>query len=127
MASFQVKIGWKRLRKRENKNYRFVSFLADALWKIPKKYNKITKKKKIPLWLHFKPKSVERGWERDKIKIIVSFRPVRTWCVIENSKKIAKRFKKLNITIMAPFRAKIGWKRLRNGENKNYRILSFRS
>ena len=24
MASFQAKIGWKRLRKRENKNYRFV-------------------------------------------------------------------------------------------------------
>ena len=27
MASFQAKIGWKRARKRENKNYRFVSFL----------------------------------------------------------------------------------------------------
>ena len=26
MASFQNKIGWKMLRKRENKNYRFVSF-----------------------------------------------------------------------------------------------------
>ena len=26
MASFQAKIGWKRLTKRENKNYRFVSF-----------------------------------------------------------------------------------------------------
>ena len=30
MASFQAKIGWKRLTKRENKNYRFVSFLPDA-------------------------------------------------------------------------------------------------
>ena len=30
MASFQVKIGWKMMRKRENKNYRYVSFLADA-------------------------------------------------------------------------------------------------
>ena len=30
MASFQSKIGWKRLRKRENKNYRFVPFLPDA-------------------------------------------------------------------------------------------------
>ena len=37
MASFQAKIVWKMPRKRENKNYRFVSFLADALWKIPKK------------------------------------------------------------------------------------------
>ena len=26
MASFQAKIGWKRLTRRENKNYRFVSF-----------------------------------------------------------------------------------------------------
>ena len=30
MASFQAKIGWKRLRMRENKNYRPVSFLHDA-------------------------------------------------------------------------------------------------
>ena len=37
MASFQAKIVWKMPRKRENKNYRFVSFLADGLWKIRKK------------------------------------------------------------------------------------------
>ena len=37
MASFQAKIFWKRPRKRENKNYRFVSFLPDKLYKIPKK------------------------------------------------------------------------------------------
>ena len=30
MASFQEKIGWKRPRKRKNKNYRFVSFLPSA-------------------------------------------------------------------------------------------------
>ena len=29
MASFQAKIAWKRLRKRENKNCRSVSFLPD--------------------------------------------------------------------------------------------------
>ena len=29
-ASFHAKICWKRLRKRENKNYRSVSFLPDA-------------------------------------------------------------------------------------------------
>ena len=29
MASFQAKIGWKRERKRENKNYRSVSFLPN--------------------------------------------------------------------------------------------------
>ena len=30
MASFQAKIGWKRLKKGENKNYRSVLFLPDA-------------------------------------------------------------------------------------------------
>ena len=37
MASFQANIVWKRPRKRENKNYRFVPFLLDALYKILKK------------------------------------------------------------------------------------------
>ena len=40
MASFQAKIGWKRLRKRENKNYRSVSFLRDGQGKILKKLQK---------------------------------------------------------------------------------------
>ena len=30
MASFEAKIGWKRSRKRENKNYRFVPFQPDV-------------------------------------------------------------------------------------------------
>ena len=30
MASFQAKTGWKRQRKRENKNCRFIPFLPDA-------------------------------------------------------------------------------------------------
>ena len=30
MASFKVKIGWKGAKKRENKNYRSVSFLPDV-------------------------------------------------------------------------------------------------
>ena len=37
MASFQAKIGWKMPRKRENKNYRYVTFLPDAKLNIPKK------------------------------------------------------------------------------------------
>ena len=44
MASFQAKIVWKRPRKRENKNYRFVPFLPDGLQKIPKKQQKNSKK-----------------------------------------------------------------------------------
>ena len=31
MASFQFKVVWKRPRKRENKNYRVVTFLPDTL------------------------------------------------------------------------------------------------
>ena len=47
MASFQAKIGWKSLRKRENKNYRSPSFLHDAYYKITKKIaKKIQKSKK---------------------------------------------------------------------------------
>ena len=30
MTSFQAKIGWKRLRNSENKNYAFVPFLPEA-------------------------------------------------------------------------------------------------
>ena len=40
MELLQAKIVWKRSRKRENKNYRFVPFLPDALQKIPKKKQK---------------------------------------------------------------------------------------
>ena len=39
-ASFQAKICWKKLRKGENKNYRYVSFLLDGQEKIPKKQQK---------------------------------------------------------------------------------------
>ena len=53
------------------------------------------------------------GWKKmrkRKIKIIVPLRPVPTRCVIENSKRMAKKFKKLKNTIVAPFQAKIGRK-----------------
>ena len=30
MGSFQAKIGWKRLRKRENKNYRFITLVGQG-------------------------------------------------------------------------------------------------
>ena len=43
MASFQAKIGWKRMRKRENKNYHYVLFLPDAKFKIPKKFKNFEK------------------------------------------------------------------------------------
>ena len=43
MASFQAKIGWKRRRKRENKNCLSVPFLPDGKYKIQKKEKKIKK------------------------------------------------------------------------------------
>ena len=64
MASFQTKIVWKRPRKRENKNYRFVSFLPDALQKIPKKQQKIKKiNKKNTIISSFQAKIV---WKRQR-------------------------------------------------------------
>ena len=75
MKSFQAKVGWKRMGKRENKK--------------------------------------------------LSFCFVPTRCVIENSKKITKKFKRLKNTIMNSFQAKIGWKRMRKIEIKI--LVPFRS
>ena len=41
MASFQAKIGRKRQRKRENKNYGSVPLPPNQLEKIPKKFEKL--------------------------------------------------------------------------------------
>ena len=41
MTSSQAKIGWKRLTKRENKNYRFVSFRSNPTGN--RKFQKIAK------------------------------------------------------------------------------------
>ena len=78
MTSFQAKIGLKRLRKRENNNYRSVPF-----------------------------------------------RSVPTRHEIENSKKMAKKFRMLKNTIMASFQTKIGWKVIRKRANKHYHFVSF--
>ena len=57
-----------------------------------------------------------------------SFQCVLTRPVIENSKKIAKKFKKLENTIIASFQAKICWQRLRKGEKKkSFRCVPTRS
>ena len=64
---------------------------------------------------------VEKAEKERKLKF--PFHSVPTRRVIENSKKIAKKFKKLKNTFMASFQANIGWKRLRKRENKK---ISFR-
>ena len=65
------------------------------------------------------------GWKKmikGETKIIVPFRSVPTWCVIENSKQIAKKLKNIIVDL---FQAKIGRKRLRKRENKNYPPVPF--
>ena len=55
----------------------------------------------------------------------VPFRSVPTRRVIEDSKKMALKLKKLKYTIMASFQAKICWKKPRKRKHKNYRSISF--
>ena len=69
----------------------------------------------------------KRMWKRENKKQKSSLRFVSTRRVIENSKKKAKKFKKLKYTIMASFQAKIGWKRPRKSENKNCHSVPFYS
>ena len=71
-----------------------------------------------------KPKWDGNGCEREKIKIIIPFRFYAT-PNIKTPNQLAKILKKLKNTNMASFRAKIGWKRPRKSENKNYRFVSF--
>ena len=50
-----------KAENRENKNYGSVPFLPDGVEKIQKKQQKISKNRKIPLLLHFKPDQVGKG------------------------------------------------------------------
>ena len=65
------------------------------------------------------------GWKTQRNRENKSCHSVPTIRVIENSKKIAKEFKKLKNTTMASFQAKIGWKIPRKREYKEYRSVSF--
>ena len=66
------------------------------------------------------------GWKLPRMKEKKKlFRWVFTWPGIENSKKIAKKFKKIKNTIIASFQAKIGWERLTKGEKKKNRSDEF--
>ena len=69
---------------------------------------------------------VKIGWKMPrKRKKKSSVHSVPTRRVIENSKKIAKKFKKLKNTITASFQVKTCWKRPRKREYKDYRSVSF--
>ena len=114
MASFQAKIGWKTQRKRENKNCHSVPFRS-----YPTRNRKFQKnKKKIQKIKKYRNGFISsQNWfenaEKERI-YRVSFRFIPTRRVIENSKKIAKIFKKLKNTVMYSFQAKTGLKKMRN-------------
>ena len=63
---------------------------------------------------------MEKSEKERKQKLSFRFVPVRR--EIENLKKIAKKLKN---TIIDSFQAIIGWKRVRNSANKNYRSILF--
>ena len=65
------------------------------------------------------------GLKRTRKRENSNYRSVPTRHEIENSKKVAKKFKKLRNTTMASFQAKICWKMPRKREYKNYRSVSF--
>ena len=67
---------------------------------------KITKKLKNTIKNSFQAKIGWKKMRQREIKINVPFRSVPIRCVIENSKQIAKKFKKLKNTMMASFQAK---------------------
>ena len=77
MANFEAKIGWKRLRKWENKNYHSVSFLLDALQKISKKQEKKFKKLKNTIMLSFEAKVGRKNPRKEENKNFrsISFLP----------------------------------------------------
>ena len=61
MASFQAKIGWKRLRKRENEKYCSVPFRSNSTRKT--KFQKNSKKLKSTTRASFQAKI---GWTRPR-------------------------------------------------------------
>ena len=107
MASFLAKIGWKRMRKRENKklSLRFVPTrcVIENSKKITKKFKKIKNTNKNSF-------QAKIGWKKMRkraTKIIVPFYSVPTRCVIENTIKIVKKSKKKKRnTIMVHFKPK---------------------
>ena len=123
MYSFQAKIGLEKMKKGENKNYRFVPTQREI--ENPKKREIKLKELKYTIMTSFKTKTGWKMQRKRKKKFIAPFRSVPTRSVIENSNKIAKKFKDLKNTFMASFLAKIGWKRMRKRQNKNYHYVSF--
>ena len=111
------------LRKRENKNYHSVSILPDVEEKIPKNQQKNSKIEKHHDGFIPTKNRMENDEKGRKQKLSLRFVPSRR--ARENSKKIAKKLKKLKNTITDSSQAKIGGKMLRRRKYKNYHSVSF--
>ena len=91
MASFQAKIGWKRLRKRENKTIASFRPYPNRNRKFQKSNKKIQKIKKFLCGFISSQNRMEKAEKERKQKLSLHFLLTRT--VIENSKKIVKNSK----------------------------------
>ena len=117
MFSFRAKIGRERPRKSEKKKIVLISSYLTRNRELKKNSKKIRKIKKHPnVIISSQNWSGEAEKEREK-KLL--FRSVPNRSGIENSKKIAKKFKKLKNIIMPSFQAKMGRDSLRT-RKKNY-------
>ena len=125
-ASFQAKIGWERPRKRDIKKIVPICSYPTRHRKFKKNRKNIQKiRKHHHSFFSSQNRSGKAEKERKKKKK-KSFLCIPTRLVIENSKKIAKKFKKVKKNpVMTSFQTKISLKSLTKGENKNYRFVSF--
>ena len=98
MDTFQAIIGWKRMRNRENKNYRSAPFLPNAKKKIPKNSKNIKIVKRFHYGFISSQKQVGKGGEKEKIKIIVTFRFYPT-----RNSKFQKKREKIQIIKKYPY------------------------
>ena len=89
MASFQAKIGRKRMRKRENKNYSFLPSLLDGELKIPKKFKKLNNTVMAPFRAKIGGKTMRKGQNKN-----YHFVPFRSGAEQKTPKKKAKKLKK---------------------------------
>ena len=106
MASFQAKTWWDRLRVRENKIIVPIHSNPTRNTEFQKTSKKIQKIKKH----HYATFQAKTGRDRPSVikkkKKKLSFRSIPTRLKIGNSKKIAKKCKKLRNIIMALFQGK---------------------
>ena len=118
MTSFKDKTGRDRLKMREEKNIRSDLFKSDPKQGIPKKQQK-------NYYDFFSGQNETREAEDERKKKLL-VRSIQTRPGIGNSRKIAKKFRKIKNINMASFKAKTRRDRLRMRGKKNYHSDPFK-